>query len=50
VHTLNSKTDQLILEVRVAKGYGARWALAEGEFRGLVEPQVADGHAKKWLH
>jgi hypothetical protein len=37
IHTLNSKSTQIILEVRDNKGYGMRWAI-EGDFRGLVEP------------
>lgn len=46
-----------VLEVRVASGYGARWKAdwstdppANVEFRGFLEPQVADGHEKQWRH
>ena len=50
IHTLNTKNTTLMLEVREAKGYGARWALDLNEFRGLVEPQIEGGHDKKWIH
>ena len=49
IHTLNSKSVQIILEVRESKGYGGRWTI-ECEFRGLVEPQMEGGHDKKWKH
>ncbi|KAH3757516.1 ASCH domain protein [Pelomyxa schiedti] len=41
----------VIYEVRNAEGYGARW-LADPpyEFRGFLEPQMADGHDKGWIH
>lgn len=40
-------------EVRTKEGYGARWTISkEGavEFRGFIEPQMEDGHDKKWRH
>lgn len=49
IHTLNSKSTLLILEIREMKGYGARWSV-DCEFRGLVEPQMDHGHEKKWMH
>jgi hypothetical protein len=58
--------DQVTFEVRCAKGYGARWVAApvtasvdgaavptgqhDVTFRGFLEPQDADGHAKGWHH
>ncbi|TNV86280.1 hypothetical protein FGO68_gene16032 [Halteria grandinella] len=56
IHTLNPKSVQIILEVREGmKGYGGRWAVTISpgeicEFRGLVEPHIEEGHAKKWKH
>jgi hypothetical protein len=40
---------EYIVELRVTKGYGMRWTV-EGEFRGFLEPQMADGHSQKWRH
>ncbi len=43
----------LVLELRVAEGYGARWAIGpEGRprFRGFLEPHSEDGHAAGWKH
>jgi hypothetical protein len=31
------------------EGYGLRWG-TDGTFRGLLEPQMEDGHAKGWIH
>ena len=31
-------------------GYGARWTHDGAEFRGFVEPQMADGHLLGWRH
>jgi hypothetical protein len=43
--------DEPVLEVRVAKGYGARWSLREPlTFRGFLEPQMEQGHANHWRH
>lgn len=36
-------------QIRNSKGYGMRWEIG-GEFRGLIEPQMDDGHKKKWKH
>jgi hypothetical protein len=40
----------VIMEVRVAEGYGARWKLGPLEFRGFLEPHSDDGHANRWRH
>jgi len=43
----------LTFEVRVGQGYGARWTTDAGgelRFRGLLEPQMKDGHEKRWRH
>merc|ERR1711933_200218 len=42
----------LTYEVRVRQGYGARWTSEETGvvFRGLLEPQMWDGHDKAWRH
>ena len=39
-----------VLEVRTAEGYGARWLAKGGAFRGFLEPQMEDGHGKRWRH
>lgn len=52
-----------VLEVRVEEGYGARWSLGDDfvndaankvneavVFRGFLEPQMEDGHTRKWRH
>ena len=49
IHTLNAKSELLIIEAREGKGYGARWGVDQG-FRGLVEPPMEGGHEKKWKH
>ena len=41
--------DLIIIEWRVIEGYGWRWT-KEQEFRGFIEPQIPDGHFKKWKH
>lgn len=41
--------DLIIIECRVKEGYGCRWT-KEQEFRGFIEPQIPDGHSKKWRH
>ena len=43
---LHSET---ILECRVTQGYGIRWS-SDGIFRGFLEPQMEDGHDRKWRH
>jgi hypothetical protein len=48
----------VVLECRLADGYGARWTVATTtgedlqavEFRGFLEPHMADGHEKGWKH
>jgi len=50
IHTFNSKSTSIILEIRETKGYGGRWTLEGCEFRGLVEPNIDNGHQKKWVH
>lgn len=42
-----------VFEVRCAAGYGARWHLSDAappSFRGFVEPPLADGHDRGWMH
>ena len=47
----NLPHDEPVIEVRVAKGYGARWSVTSGkQFRGFLEPQMEEGHANKWRH
>ena len=40
---------ETIVECRVAQGYGIRWNI-DGVFRGFLEPQMDDGHDRKWRH
>ena len=40
----------IIIELRVEKGYGIRWQVNDGMFRGFLEPQMDDGHEKGWIH
>lgn len=45
----------LVHELRNREGYGVRWAWGGSsntmlQFRGFLEPQMADGHQKKWRH
>lgn len=42
--------ESLVFELRVREGYGARWTADGKKFRGFLEPQMVDGHAKKWRH
>ncbi|KAL3913490.1 MAG: hypothetical protein SGILL_006468 [Bacillariaceae sp.] len=56
--------NSVVVELRVASGYGARWRrdmVVEEEanlpneptklqFRGFLEPQMEDGHEKRWRH
>lgn len=43
--------DVFVFEVRNELGFGARWCCAPPfEFRGFLEPQMADGHEKGWVH
>jgi hypothetical protein len=52
VHTLPHAV--CVFEVRTSRGYGARWELGADEstvnFRGFVEPQIANGHDVGWVH
>ena len=41
--------DIVIIEWRIMEGYGWRWT-SDQEFRGFIEPQITDGHVKKWRH
>mmetsp|Transcript_37128 Transcript_37128/g.54603 ORF Transcript_37128/g.54603 Transcript_37128/m.54603 type:complete len:414 (+) Transcript_37128:29-1270(+) len=49
-------SDGMVLEVRVAAGYGARWSVPlfdsdkKLKFRGFLEPQMQNGHEKRWRH
>ena len=40
----------IIIELRIDKGYGIRWQVNDGMFRGFLEPQMDDGHEKGWIH
>ena len=40
----------IIIELRIDKGYGIRWQINDGMFRGFLEPQMEDGHEKGWIH
>ena len=43
----------LTFEIRIPQGYGARWTIGKDndlQFRGLLEPQMNDGHDKHWRH
>ncbi|XP_052267162.1 uncharacterized protein LOC127868976 isoform X2 [Dreissena polymorpha] len=42
--------DIFVIEARVAEGYGARWRADGSQFRGFLEPQMADGHEVGWKH
>lgn len=49
--------DEVLVEVRVAAGYGARWTAdwsldspTAVAFRGFLEPNQVDGHEKRWRH
>lgn len=47
-----------VVEVRTDEGYGARWSAlwidaftpVDVTFRGFLEPQMEDGHEKRWRH
>ncbi|XP_077225308.1 uncharacterized protein LOC143858542 isoform X2 [Tasmannia lanceolata] len=39
-----------VFEIRVAKGYGARWYKDGSKFIGFLEPYMEDGHSKGWKH
>lgn len=38
------------IEARQENGYGVRWTIDGGEFRGFLEPQMVDGHEVGWKH
>ena len=40
----------IIIELRIDKGYGIRWQVNDGMFRGFLEPQMENGHEKGWIH
>jgi len=51
--------EEIVLEVRVAAGYGARWTAGWSTtpvkptdvfFRGFLEAQQVDGHENRWRH
>jgi hypothetical protein len=52
------ETSRPVIEVRTVEGYGARWSAVWADaftpeqiiFRGFLEPQMADGHEKRWRH
>lgn len=48
IHSFNRQSTSFVLEIREQKGYGARWTLGTNSFRGLIEPQIQNGHDKKW--
>lgn len=58
IHTFGGTDGDLFLEIRVEAGYGARWKVTWSDtsicsavaFRGFLEPQMTDGHDKKWRH
>lgn len=45
---------EVSIEIRVLEGYGARWVLDTKDesitFCGFLEPQMQDGHERKWRH
>ena len=47
IHMIVKK--EIIIECRIERGYGIRWT-GDGRFRGFLEPQMDDGHAKGWKH
>ncbi len=42
--------DVRVIEARTVEGYGVRWKHDGSEFRGFLEPQMADGHTVGWRH
>ncbi len=42
--------DVKVIEVRTIAGYGVRWRHDGTEFRGYLEPQMAEGHTVGWRH
>lgn len=47
IHSLPK--EEYVIEVRLGVAYGIRWTIS-GAFRGFLEPQMPDGHGKKWKH
>ena len=61
IHNFGGMTEvgRPVIEVRTMEGYGARWSAVwtknmftpeEITFRGFLEPQMEDGHEKRWRH
>ena len=43
--------EEYVIECRQKDGYGMRWTTGKSkEFRGFLEPPMADGHEKGWKH
>ena len=42
--------DVVVLEIRIESGFGCRWDLAQGIFRGFVEPYMENGYEVGWVH
>ncbi|GJP30080.1 hypothetical protein CLOM_g22296 [Closterium sp. NIES-68] len=42
--------DLPVFELREPEGYGARWSADGSQFRGFLEPQMPDGHERRWRH
>lgn len=40
----------IVLEIRVESGFGCRWDLTSGFFRGFVEPYMENGYEVGWIH
>ncbi|KAL2578810.1 hypothetical protein AAZV13_15G027000 [Glycine max] len=45
-----SLNGNVVFEIRVANGYGARWTEDGSKFIGFLEPYMQDGHSKRWKH
>ena len=58
IHTFGGREPlEPVIEIRVVEGYGARWTADWStslpnnlRFRGFLEPQMRDGHEKRWRH
>lgn len=42
--------DVVVLEIRIESGFGCRWDLTQGIFRGFVEPYMENGYEVGWVH
>lgn len=42
--------DEVVVEVRVKEGFGARWSVSGDAFRGFLEPPMDGGHLLGWRH